>query len=311
LFHLTTDIGTSSIGKATCEALATLNPAQIIMMSRNAKEAGEVIEHIHATQPNIVINFIPCDLSSFSSIRQAVADFTLLASRLDLLICNSRICMVSPAMTEDGYEIQMGTNHLGHALLIKLLMPTLLKTAAQQPRDVRVIIVSSRAHTWAPKGGVNFEDLQTTQGGLTSKQRYGQSKLANILYARELARRYPAIKAVSLYPGTAESNIVYHLKKKYLVSERLIRWTSAIFNKVYRMAGREMLTAEEAARSLIWAATVPTENLASGKYYEPVGVIGQVSEVASDIGMVLATQMWHWTQRIVTGVPFEAVYTLE
>jgi retinol dehydrogenase 12 len=281
------------------------------MMSRNTKEGSEVIEHIQATQQNILIIFIPCDLSSFSSIRQAVADFALLASRLDLLFCNSGVCMVPPALTEDGYEIQLGTNHLGHALLIKLLMPILLKTAAQPPEDVRIIIISSSVHTWAPKGGINFEDLQTTQAYLTSKQRYGQSKLANIRYARELARRYPAIKVVSLHPGTAETNIVHHLKKRYLESERLIRWTSAIFNKAYRMAGRELLTPEEAARSLVWAATVPTEDLANGKYYEPAGVVGQVSEVARDIGMVLATQLWHWTQRIVAGIPFEAVYTLE
>ena len=110
--------------------------------------------------------------------------------------------------------MQFGVNHLGHALLVKFLLPTLLRTAAQPSEDVRVVLLTSSAHDWAPRGGIAFDSLQNTQAYLTSKQRYGQSKLANILYARETARSYPAIKNVAVYPGAVDTNIMYHWRKK-------------------------------------------------------------------------------------------------
>lgn len=101
--------------------------------------------------------------------------------------------------TKEGYEIQFGTNHVGHALLTKLLMPTLLKTAEAPDADVRVINVSSEAHMLAP--GIIYD--QDALEPYHTFRRYGQSKLANILHARELQRRYPQITATSLHPGVS------------------------------------------------------------------------------------------------------------
>jgi NAD(P)-dependent dehydrogenase (short-subunit alcohol dehydrogenase family) len=219
------EAATSGIGKATSEALVSHNPTQIVMLSRNVDKGAVIIEKIQPASPNILITFIPCDLSSFVSIRKAVSDFALLSSRLDLLICNSSICIVSPSLTADGYEMQFGVNHLGHTLLIKLLLPTLLRPSLQPPEDVRIVLLASSAHDWGPKEGIIFNGLQTTQENLSCKQRYGQSKLANIVYAREMARWYPAIKTVAVSPGNVDTSIMYHWRRKYLRFDRLIRLT--------------------------------------------------------------------------------------
>jgi retinol dehydrogenase-12 len=307
--RLTAEVGTSGIGRATCEALVECNPTHIFLLSRNTYDGVAIAEQIQTTAPDILISFIPCDLSSFTEIRRAVSDFALLSSRLDLLFCNSALCMVPANLTQDGYEIQFGVNHLGHALLIKLLMPTLLQTAAQEPEDVRIIMVSSRAHSWAPKEGIRFDDLETEQRRLTTKERYGQSKLANLLYARELALKYPAIKTVSVYPGVADTNLMSHRSKKSMRYDRVVRAVTNLFNRICRRSGKELLTPAEGARALVWCAMAPTADVTSGEYYDPGGALGQCSAKGRD--MYLATSLWDWTQSIVEKVPMERRFISE
>jgi NAD(P)-dependent dehydrogenase (short-subunit alcohol dehydrogenase family) len=131
------------------------------------------------------------DLTSLSSIKSSTPQLT----RLDLLMCNAGIMATPPSLSKDGYEIQFATNHLGHAMLIKQLLPTMLKTAEEPRSDVRIVILTSMGWRAHPKAGIEFSTLNTTQdraifGGWV---RYGQSKLANLVYAAELARRYPNI----------------------------------------------------------------------------------------------------------------------
>lgn len=111
---------------------------------------------------------------------------------------------VPPALTPEGYEVHFAVNHIAHALLIKLLLPTLLRTAETPNSDVRIVSLTSQAFSMHPGGGIVFKDLRTTQGsGLMKSLRYGQSKLANILYAAELARRYGStITAVCISPAS-------------------------------------------------------------------------------------------------------------
>jgi NAD(P)-dependent dehydrogenase (short-subunit alcohol dehydrogenase family) len=303
------EAATSGIGKATCEALVSHNPAQIFILSRNMDKGAMIIGKIQAASPNNLMTFIPCDLSSFISIRKAVSDFAVLSSCLDLLICNSSICMVSPGLTADGYEMQFGVSHLGHALLVKLLLPSLLRTTRQPPEDVRIVLLTSSEHDWAPKECITFNGLQTTQENLTCKQRYGQSKLASIIYAREMARWYPAIKTVAVSPGNVDTSIMYHWRRKYLRVDRLIRLTTTLLNKLYRRIGREAFTPEEGTRTSMWAATAPTAGVANGAYYVRPGVVGQTSEAARDVG--LGSEIWAWTQRIVGAVPYDERHVME
>jgi retinol dehydrogenase 12 len=306
--HLT-EPGNSGIGKATFEALIGHNPTHVYMLCRNLKESMATIDKMQRRAPNVLMNFLACDLSSFESIRKAVSAFSLLTPRLDILICNAGIFMAPATLTEEGYERHFGINHLGHALLIKLLLPSLLRTAAVPPGDIRIIIVASAAHKWAPPGGICLTKLGTTQENLSYKQRYAQSKLANIIYAREMARRYPAIKTMSLDPGRVATNNMYHLQKKYLHSDRLVRCLTTVLHAVYRGFGGHLLTPEEGAQVPIWCASAPAEELKNGEYYDGVGTPGECTYLARDA--TLATDLWAWTQAIVTTIPFEENSTRE
>jgi retinol dehydrogenase-12 len=135
--------------------------------------------------------------------------------RLDLLMLNAGIMAVPEGVTRQGYEVQFGVNHLGHFLLAKLLLPTLLSTAqstslAGSASDVRIVVLSSIGHLLAPlRSGIDFTSLKTDCGGWFSLVRYGQSKLANLLFVKELERRYgkTGITSVAVHPGLIDTNL--------------------------------------------------------------------------------------------------------
>lgn len=199
-------------------------------------------------------------------------------------MCNAGIMATPPGLSTDGYEIQFATNHLGHALLIKLLLPTLLQTAQEPNSDVRIVCSSSLGAFFGPKSGIVFKDLRTTQkylmgGGFI---RYGQSKLANILYAAELARRYPEIKTLSIHPGVIETGLVGNLGF----------WNKAL---VHVTSYNKMLTSEEGSQNQLWAATAPKDGMTNGSFYEPVGAPGKTDKRTTDAS--LRKELWEWTEK--------------
>ena len=185
--------------------------------------------------------------------------------------------------TQEGYEIQFGTNYIGHALLTKLLLPTLLFTAKQPGSDVRIVNLSSDALHMAPYGGILFDksklDAQSTWA------RYGQSKLANVLYTRELSARYPSITAVSVHPGLVSTDLYESNKKKNL----FVRCGTILFGPLV------MQNAVQGARNQLWAATIRKEQLSSGGYYKPVGILSEGSYHAQDSN--LSKKLWEWTEK--------------
>jgi NAD(P)-dependent dehydrogenase (short-subunit alcohol dehydrogenase family) len=128
---------------------------------RNASSTSSVIEVAKATAPNTTLTFIPMDQSSLTSIKTAVTTY-FKHDRLDELMCNAGIMKKPPGQTTDGYELQFGTNHMGHALLIKLLLQTLLKTA-EGGEAVRIVILSSQG---MEGGRIDFPALKTPQSRL-------------------------------------------------------------------------------------------------------------------------------------------------
>jgi NAD(P)-dependent dehydrogenase (short-subunit alcohol dehydrogenase family) len=194
---------------------------------------------------------------------------------------------LAPGLSKDGYEIQFVTNHLGHALLIKLLLPCMLQTAAAPGSDVRIINLSSVAQKTTPSTGIDFETLKTDQHGVGTFYkpdkwvRYGQSKLANLLYAQELARRYPSITSVSVHPGFIRTGL--HDNEGFL--DRIL---------LNVLAGGNWITVEEGPYTQTWATTTDRNNLENGAYYEPVGIKGKIAGHASD--PKLAQKLWEWTQ---------------
>ncbi|PYH44772.1 oxidoreductase, short-chain dehydrogenase/reductase family [Aspergillus saccharolyticus JOP 1030-1] len=144
-----------------------------------------VMEQIRQSGSTTPVTFLQCDLADLSSVQRAAEAFLAQDSCLDVLMCNAGIMAHPAGLTADGYEIQFGTNHLGHALLIHKLLPRLEATAAKG-RDVRVITLTSFGLRGHPPGGIPFSNLRTTQEYpvLAGWICYGQSKLANLLYAR-------------------------------------------------------------------------------------------------------------------------------
>jgi NAD(P)-dependent dehydrogenase (short-subunit alcohol dehydrogenase family) len=289
--------GNSGLGKSAIKYLVQKSPARIWLASRDASRAQAAIDEIVSQVPSAstVIKPLSLDLASFASIKSAARQVLAESDRLDILMLNAGIMATPADTTKEGYEIQFGTNHVGHALLTKLLLPLLLKTTTlqqqeQQKPDVRVVVVSSAAHRNAPACGIVFDTLRTPQTELWAWARYGQSKLANILFAKELARRYPhpQLTVVAVHPGVVNSNLAGPLSEQYRAARLAIGVAGRIF----------FSSTDVGAKNQLWAATA-LEGVQSGKYYHPVGVTGWASDLALDDG--LARKLWDWTEKELDG----------
>jgi NAD(P)-dependent dehydrogenase (short-subunit alcohol dehydrogenase family) len=263
--------------------LAKHNPAHIYFSGRNANNASQVIEDVKAQVTDAQLTFVPCDLASFDSIDDAGKLFASKSQRLDILICNAGIMAVPADVTKDGYEIQFGTNHLGHALLIKHLLPIMLKTA-ETYGDARLVSLTSLGFHVAPTGGIIFETLRTKQdlGFFGRWSRYGQSKLANVLYATEIATRYPEISVAAVHPGVIMTDLIGNLG----LADRIFVTLTSL---------GKIRTPEQGVQNPIWAATVGKNELQSGAFYEPVGKVGKPSSYSQDRD--LGSKLWDFTQK--------------
>lgn len=276
--------GNRGLGKEITFQLAKFNPANIFIGSRNKENGETAMAEITASMPNVRVSVIQLDLASLSSVKLAATQFLATNSRLDILINNAGIMAVPEGLTADGYEIQFGTNTIGHALLTKLLLPIMLKTAEEPGSDVRVVTLSSGSHNRAPKGGVLFETLHNASSAGSGLGRYGQSKLGNILYSKELARRYPSITAVSVHPGVVDTDLTASMLKHSFIMR-------IIFPVARRIIG--VVTIEQGALNPVWAATAA--EVESGTYYEPVGKKSSGSKLSRD--MALAQKLWEWVEK--------------
>ena len=278
--------GTAGLGKQTIIELARHSPERIYFTGRNAKNADNIVKDIKSAVPGAHVAFIQCDLASLDSVQDAAKNFISQSSRLDVLLCNAGIMATPPGLTTDGYELQFGTNHIGHALLIKLLLPTLLRTAEESNSDVRIIsMTSTAAFGLHPKGGFAFDDLKTTQGMRFGHwYRYGQSKLANLVYATELARRYPMITCMAVHPGVVGTGLV----------DAVSFWDRML---IYVTNPGKVMTPEQGVMNQLWAATTDKENLKSGEYYEPVGKVGTKPRDKESLDVELAERLWDWTAK--------------
>lgn len=187
---------------------------------------------------------------------------------------------------------------MGHALLTKLLLPTLVKTAKEPGTDVRVVALSSIGHM--PARGISFEQQRTDMKSYSTWSRYAESKLANILFTKELARRYKAegITAVSLNPGLVDTDLF----------NSVWGWFGPLRKVVESFKWLVYVKVEEGAKNSLWAATAPLEKgsedtkgrgVKSGVYYMPIGVGGGENNAAGD--PALAEKLWDWTERELEG----------
>ncbi|KXT12198.1 hypothetical protein AC579_3439 [Pseudocercospora musae] len=284
--------GTGGLGRETVLSFAKRHPRHIFFTGRSQPSAEQTIQLAKQKAPQTPVTFVKCDLASFSSVKTAATEILSSTDRLDILNANAGIMALPPGLTQNGYEIQFGTNHMGHAYLVKLLTPLLQKTAQLPGADVRVIWDTSLGYKAST--GIDFPKLKTKQEDISPFMapwfRYGQSKLANLLYARAYAKKYPEITSVSIHPGVSATGLVENL---------------GFFQKVFVYATSYfmMIPPEQCAWNQQWAAVAPlgtgTRQVASGTWYEPVGLKGSLTKAGGDDE--LAEVLWRWTEKELDG----------
>lgn len=232
----------SGIGRSTALALAKMN-AIVVMVCRDRRRAEPVRDEIRAATGNQNIELMICDLSSQTDIRRFASEFINTHDRLEVLINNAGVVVRRRILTEDGIETTFAVNHLGYFLLTNLLLDLLRKSAPS-----RIVNVSSAAHAY---GKIDFDDLQGEKkyGGFAA---YANSKLANILFTYEQARRLEGagVTANCLHPGPVATSLFRNLPKPI---EALIKLVT--------------ISPEKGAETPVFLASSSEVEGVSGKYF--------------------------------------------
>lgn len=245
----------SGLGLETVRALAARG-ASIVMACRNADKAKAAVDNVRAETPSADLTVRALDLSSLSSIAAFADGLKAELPCIDVLINNAGIMAIPRALTADGFEMQLGTNHLGHFALTGALLPLL--EAAPAPR---IVNVASTAHRM---GKLDFDDLmgERRYGAWSA---YGQSKLANLVFTYELERRLRAAGkrtiALAAHPGYASTELQGVAPR--LEGSSLKAWVMDLGNRLFAQS------AAQGALPQIHAATAP--DVKGGEYYGPDG----------------------------------------
>lgn len=247
----------SGIGHVTATQLARQG-AVVVMGCRNLQDAEQSIARAAISRGALIA--MRLDLADLDSVRSFAAGFLETHDRLDALVNNAGVMNTAEAKTRDGFELQFGINHLGHFLLTELLLERLKASAPS-----RVVNVSSCFHDRAMgrEGEIDLEDLNFARRGYDGWKAYAQSKLANVLHARHLAKRLggSGITPVSVHPGW--------------VRTRLIRataplWVQNVLRPVLALMG--MIEPWEGAQTTLHAVLAPSVDAHPGAYFSQLGI---------------------------------------
>ncbi|KAF9766411.1 hypothetical protein IL306_001197 [Fusarium sp. DS 682] len=265
------------LGKATAIELAKHSPAHVYITSRDLGKGNAALEAVKKTaSQGTKVSLLGLDLASFESIKAAAAEFLKREDRLDVLLLNAGVMGVPPTLTKDGYEMHMGTNHLGHALLLKLLKPVLDKTP-----DARAVHLSSAGFRHVGPAGIEFDTLKSAKSETALPYRYAQSKLACLLYAREAAKRYPSFKNIAINPGEVQTDLFTREPGDDLMK-----------HLQENVSPKVAIPISEGVKNHLWATTSP--DIENGEFYEPVGKTGGLEGHGLDDQM--AKKLWDWTE---------------
>ena len=287
--------GTGGLGYEDALALARAG-AEVIIAGRNPEKGAEAVARIRKEVPGARVQFEPLDLADLGSVVAFAARVKSKRDHLDLLINNAGV-MTPPhrKATADGFELQFGTNYLGHFALTCHLLPLLRKG-----RDPRVVNVSSLA---ARAGAVNFDDLQAERAYKPTAV-YSQSKLANLMFSFELQRRSDAagwgIASIAAHPGIARTELLPNGAGKFSVAGVVRRLFAIAFQPV-----------AQGALPTLFAATSP--NAEPGGYYGPDRLnetrgypsVARVPRAAKD--MAAAARLWDMSEKLA-GVSFASSF---
>ena len=243
---------TTGLGLETARALAAAG-AHVVLTARTAEKGEAAVATVRAAVAGAEVEFAILELGSLASVRSFADELSRRLDRIDLLVANAGIMMVPFGRTDDGFELQFGTNHLGHFLLVGRLMPLLVAGA-----PARVVVLSSGGHFAA---GVDLDDPNYERRGYGKMDAYGQSKSANVLFAAELDRRYGplGVHAYSVHPGMVATELGRHFTRDDM-AELAGRASKA---------GTELpplVQVDVGAATSVWAATAPELDDLGGSY---------------------------------------------
>ena len=295
--------GYSGLGKETARAMAARG-AHVIIAGRDLQKADEAAQEIREAVEGAHVEAIVCDLASLASVRACGEEARDRFERIDLLINNAGVMACPQGETVDGFEMQFSTNHLGHFLLTKELMP-LLEKAADAGRDARIVNLSSRGHHMDK---VHLDDPNFRNREYHKWLSYGQSKTANILFTVGLQNRFghKGITAVAVHPGGIQTNLGRHMTDEDRAWMR---------SRMQAQSDEEMLAAfktiPQGAATTCFAATEPSLQGNGGVYCEDCHVAPVDDESPTDgvrsyaLDPATADALWSLSERMV-GESFSA-----
>jgi NAD(P)-dependent dehydrogenase (short-subunit alcohol dehydrogenase family) len=266
----------SGIGKVTTLELASMG-AKIVMVCRDARKGEKVRGKIVERSGNPSIDLLIADLSSQKSIRHLVQDFKRKYDSLHVLVNNASTVFAKRTMTNDGIEATFAINHLGYFLLTNLLLDVLKESAPS-----RIVIVSSGAHKY---GRIDFNDFYGEKNYKTMTA-YSKSKLANILFSYELARRLNStgVTVNCVHPGMSRTNIWQHASNSMMMK---------MFLRIYSLTFKN---AREGAKTVIYLSSAEEVERVSGKYFIDNNMAASSPE-SYDIAM--AEKLWAISEKLV------------
>jgi retinol dehydrogenase-12 len=238
---------TRGLGRMTAEALAGMG-AGVVVHGRSAALVDTVCKVISLTTGNAGVTGIVADMSSLDDVRRLADEILSRHERIDVLVNNAGLARMHRVTSADGHELQLAVNHLAPFLLTNLLLERIRASA-----PARIVTVASAAHR---RASIDFDDLEWERRKYDGLQAYGASKLANILFTKELARRLDGtgVTANCLHPGVVATNIFSNL---------------TFLGKLFTTLARPfMLSAEKGAQASVFLASSPDVTSVSGKYFD-------------------------------------------
>lgn len=264
----------SGIGRTTALALAA-SGMHVFLACRSEAKARPVLDEINgADSSKIKAEFLPLDLGNLDSVRLCASKFLERNLPLHLLVANAGLAG-QKGMTDSGFELAFGTCHVGHFLLTQLLLGALKQSAPS-----RIVVVSSQAHRQAK--GIDFAAVRKPTASTVGLKEYAVAKLANVLFASELARRLEGteVTTYSLHPGVVASDVW-----------RSVPWP---FDKAMKFF---MLNTDDGAQTTLYCATSEETEKQSGLYYDSSKLVS-ASKVAQD--KELAERLWKESEQWVS-----------
>ncbi len=265
---------TSGIGRVTARELARRG-ARLVLTTRDDAKAQAVTAELKAARPDVQVDWVRADLSLMREVVRAAAEIRSRVDRIDVLVNNAGAIFTEREVTAEGLERTFATNHLSYFVLTRELREVLVQSAPS-----RIVNVASDAHRRAT---MKWDDLQHERGYMSYRV-YGQSKLANILFTRELSRRLEGtgVTANSLHPG--------------VVATGFGKNTPGVFRFAVQLLSPLFISPEKGAQTTLYLATSPEVQGVSGKYFAKSREAKSSREARDDAA---AKRLWDESERLL------------